>query len=128
MKKNFKSKMVTFICVLLSVLTLSSYVYAYANIQSGSCVIEPNVTTTICTVKKTDTSKYGTIFLKRSLPNISDFTIKVWMKDITNSTVLSDKYVINCTGTSTGHWIKFKTGVSFSTTDNILQNRSNKSS
>lgn len=41
------------------------------------------------------------------------------MKDTTNSKTLSDKKTFTCTNTSTGHWIPFKSGVSFTVKDNV---------
>lgn len=119
MKRWIKSKLLSLICAFAILLTISSSIYAYANVRSGSCTIEANKTTTICNVKKTDTSKYGTIFLKKSLSNVSNFTIKVWMVDTTNGKTLTDQKVFNCTSTSTGHWLPFKSGVSFTVNDNV---------
>ena len=122
MKRIHNSKFISAICAVVALFTLltSSYAYAETLVASGSAVIKANnATSKICDVTKHDTTKYGTIFVNKCLPSVSNFTIKVWMKDTTNSTVLSDKKSITCTGTRAGYWIPLKSGVSFTVNDNV---------
>lgn len=120
MKKINKTKIVSFICALLIAITTVTSITAMASTKSGIAVIKANgTTTTIGDVSKDVKVSYSTIFCRRSDGETGSFSFYVWVKDTTNSTVLSDKQPYIAGSTSVGHWIPYKSGASFSVGHNI---------
>lgn len=120
MKTLKKNNIISFLCVLLITITAATSITAMASTQSGIATIKANGTTsTIGNVSKDAKVSYSTIFCRRSDGQSNSFSFYVWVKDTTNSTVLSDKKALVAGNTSVGHWIPYKTGVSFSVGHNI---------
>lgn len=120
MLKVSKTKIVSFICALLIAITTVTSFTAIASTQAGIVSIKANgATTTIGNVSKAYKENYSSIFCKRSAGQSTSFGFYVWVKDTTNSKVLSNKKAIIVSGTSKGHWISYKSGVSYKVGDNI---------
>ncbi|MCC8073112.1 MAG: hypothetical protein LIO62_03175 [Clostridiales bacterium] len=118
MKKSSKT-IINTICILMIVITSLFSVSAFASTKAGVVSIKPlNVNTTIGDVDKAYVTGYSSIFAKKGTSD-NNYTLKVWVKDTTNSTTLSSKHSFTVNGTSTGHWIVYKSGVSYKVGDNI---------
>lgn len=92
---------------------------AFASTKAGFVSIKAaGINTTIGDVSKDFTTGYSSIFAKKGSSD-SNYTLKVWVKDTTNSKTLSDKHSFTVNATSTGHWIVYKSGVSYKVGDNI---------
>ena len=112
-------KIISTICVLMIVITSFFSINAFASTAAGFVSIKPlNVNTTIGDVDKAFVTRYNSIFAKKGSSD-NNYTLKVWVKDTSNSTTLSDKHSFTVNGTSTGHWIVYKSGVSYKVGDNI---------
>lgn len=112
-------KIISTICVLMIVITSFFSINAFASTAAGFVSIKPlNVNTTIGDVDKAFLTGYSSIFAKKGSSD-NNYTLKVWVKDTSNSTTLSDKHSFTVNGTSTGHWIVYKSGVSYKVGDNI---------
>lgn len=112
-------KIISTICVLMIVITSFFYINAFASTAAGFVSIKPlNVNTTIGDVDKAFVTGYSSIFAKKGSSD-NNYTLKVWVKDTSNSTTLSDKHSFTVNGTSTGHWIVYRSGVSYKVGDNI---------
>ncbi len=116
MKKSLKT-ITSVICVLLIAITSAISISAFASTKASFVSIKPlGVNTTIGDVSKDFVQNYSSIFAKTS---DSNYTLRVWVKDTTNSTTLSEKHSFTVNGTSTGHLIVYKSGVSYKVGDNI---------
>ena len=116
MKKKKSNRIISIICVLMILFTSLTTITAVANTHAGFVSIKANnQTTKINDVTKTSTDRYSSIFMSNS----TAYFIKVWVKDTTNSKVLTEKTTFLCLVTSKGHWIPYKSGVSFSNNDNL---------
>lgn len=112
-------KIIGTICVLMIVITSFFSINAFASTAAGFVSIKPlNVNTTIGDVDKAFVTGYSSIFAKKGSSD-NNYTLKVWVKDTSNSTTLSDKHSFTVNGTSTGHWIVYRSGVSYKVGDNI---------
>ena len=112
-------KIISTICVLMIVITSFFSINAFASTAAGFVSIKPlNVNTTIGDVDKAFVTGYSSIFAKKGSSD-NNYTLKVWVKDTSNSTTLSDKHSFTVNGTSTGHWIVYRSGVSYKVGDNI---------
>ncbi len=117
--KLSSKKIINTICVVMIIVTAIFSISAFASTQSGYVTIKPlNVNTTIGNVSKGAVEKYSTIFAKKDSSD-NNYTLKVWVKDTTNSTTLSNKHSFTVNGTRTGHWIVYKSGVSYKVGDKI---------
>lgn len=112
-------KLTSIMCVLLVVITSAVSISALASTHAGFVSIKPlGANTTIGDVKKGFVQNYSSIFAQKGASD-SDYTLEVWVEDTTNSNKLSNKHSFTVTSTSTGHWIVYKSGVSYKVGDNI---------
>lgn len=120
MRNNKRNRVITAICVFLIVITTFTSFTAFADTKAGIVSIKANsVTTTIDDVKKAANEGYSSIYLKKSNSSIPSYSMYVWVYDTTRSTTLSNKYAFVCNSTSTGHWIKYKSGVTYKVGDTV---------
>ncbi len=117
--KMTSKKIISTICVVMIVITSFFSISAFASTKAGFVSIKPlNVNTTIGDVDKAFVTGYSSIFAKKGSSD-NNYTLKVWVKDTSNSTTLSNKHSFTVNATSTGHWIVYKSGVSYKVGDNI---------
>lgn len=119
-KKLNKNSVITAVCTFLIVITTFASFTAFATTSSGSAVLKAyTLTTTINDVTKSFDDKYCTIYVKKSLSNVSNFSAKFWVKDITKGKDLTDRKTINCTSTKKGYWIPYKSGATSNRGDTL---------
>lgn len=115
---KISKKFTSILCIILIAVTCAVSMNAIASTAAGYVSIKPaGVNTTIGDVKKEFVTGYSSIFAKKASGD--NYTLKVWVKDTTNSTTLSNKHSFTVTGASVGHWIAYKSGVSYKVGDNI---------
>ncbi len=117
--KLSSKKIISTLCVFMIVITCMFSISAFASTKAGFVSVKPlSVNTTIGDVSKGDGTAYSSIFAQKGTSD-NNYTLKVWVKDTTNSTTLSNKHSFTVNGTSTGHWIVYKSGVSYKVGDKI---------
>lgn len=117
--KMLSKKLISTMCVIMIVITSLFSITALASTRAGYVTIKPlNVNTTIGDVDKAFVTGYSSIFAKKGSSD-SNYTLRVWVKDTSNSTTLSEKHSFTVNGTNTGHWIVYKSGASYKVGDNI---------
>ena len=117
--KLSSKKIVNALCAFMIVITCMFSIGAFASTAASFVSIKPlNVNTTIDDVSKAYVTGYSSIFAKKGSTD-DNYTLKVWVKDTTNSTTLSNKHSFTVNGTSVGHWIVYKSGVSYKVGDKI---------
>lgn len=117
--KLSSKKIISTLSVFMIVITSMFSISGFASTKTGYVSIKPlDVNTTIGDVSKDFVTSYSSIFAKKGTSD-DNYTLKVWVKDTTNSTTLSNKHSFTVNGTSTGHWIAYKSGVSYKVGDNI---------
>ncbi|GEM_PF-324789 len=119
-KKLNKNSIITAVCTFLIVITTFASFTAFATTSAGSAVLKAyTITTTVGDVTKSFDDKYCTIYVKKSLSSVSNFSAQFWVKDITKNATLTNKKSINCTSTKTGYWIPYKSGATSSRGDTL---------
>lgn len=112
------NKIISALCVFFIAVTILSSFTAMASTAAGTTSIKPlNANTTIDDVTKDAVVNYSSIFLKRT--GDKNYKMRVWVKNTTKSNTLSDKHEFTVTSKSTGHWIKYRSVVTYSVGDNV---------